>query len=465
MQTLATRPADPLPAHRAGRPARKIAIVSTYPPRACGIATFTRDLRDGLAVAAPDLEVLVCAVDRDGLDYGPEVAVVLDQDDRAAYPRAAEQLARLGVDTVLIQHEFGIFGGPDGAWVNDFGAALTALGIPYLATLHTVLSRPSAGQADALRRLCRDAAGVTVFTPTARRLAMETGVATGDRMHIVPHGAPALLGAHLPRRAGADVSAGSAVPAGSDISDGATVSAVSAVEASHAGTVRPEVAATLDRLRDATVVSTFGLISPNKGLHTGIAAVAELAAELPDLHYVIAGATHPEVARQHGEGYREELHRLAEDLGVRDRVHFVDTFLTDAEIAALLRRTHVFLTPYASSEQISSGALTFALAAGVPVVSTAYHYARDMLSDGAGRTVPPGDLRAFTAALRALLTEPGALSRATASARAISDRLPWAVVADRFAGIIRSANVRHVASGYTRRVGRPWTAAQKAASL
>ena len=478
--TPASRAAAPRPAHRPLRVHRKVAIVSTFPPRPCGIATFTRDLRDGLAAAAPDLEVVVCAVDRDGLDYGPEVAVVLDQDDRADHRRAAARLAAQGVDAVLIQHEFGIFGGPDGAWINDFAAALTASGIPYLVTAHTVLSQPSPGQAEALRRLCRDAAAVTVFTPTAQRLAAQTGIVSGERVHVVPHGAPALLSAHLPGRTSpvsdavsnsvshtatssgsAFVPAAVSIPVSGSVSSSVSSSVVDPVSAGHAvvtdATVRPEIAETLDRLRaaGATVVSTFGLISPNKGLHTGIAAVAELARDLPGLHYVIAGATHPEVVRRHGEVYRETLHRTAVELGVRDRVHFLDHFLTDAEIAALLRHTDVFLTPYASSEQISSGALTFALGAGVPAVSTAYHYACDMLNDGAGRTVPPGDDRAFTAALRGLLTEPGALARATAAARAISERLPWPVVAERFAGIIRSAAAPHMAVPHDRWAPHP----------
>jgi glycosyltransferase involved in cell wall biosynthesis len=130
--------------------------------------------------------------------------------------------------------------------------------------------------------------------------------------------------------------------------------------------LRPEIAAALADLDSATVASTFGLISPNKGLETAVTAVARLTDELPELHYVIAGATHPEITRRHGEDYRDSLAALAADLGVADRIVFLDYFLTDAEIAAVLIRTAVFPTPYRSAEQISSGALTFALAAGRP---------------------------------------------------------------------------------------------------
>ena len=274
--TIATRPAGP-PTHWTPRSPLKIAIVSTFPPRPCGIATFAADLRRGLAAAAPDLDVVICAVDRDLLSYGSEVAVIIDQDDPAGYRAAADQLARAGVDAVLIQHEFGIFGGPDGAWILDLAAALTSVGIPYLVTLHTVLSQPTPGQARVLRRLCADAAALTVFTPTAHRLVVATGIAAPDRIHVIGHGAPQVLYRH---RAAGDVT-GSLDPRPS-----------------------PEIADALAGLRGATIASTFGLISPNKGLEAGITAVARLADELPDLRYVIAGATHPEVARHDGEGYR-----------------------------------------------------------------------------------------------------------------------------------------------------------------
>ena len=412
------RPAVLAPAHRPARPRRKIAIVSTYPPRPCGIAAFTADLRHALSTAAPDLEVVVAAVDRDRLTYGPEVHAVIDQDDPEDYPAAARRLAAEGVSAVLIQHEFGIFGGPDGAWILDFATALTAAGIPYLATLLTVLSQPTPGQARVLRQLCGGAAAVTVFTPTAHRLAVAAGIAAPGRIHVIGHGAPDILFRASARRTGPNL--------------------------------RSEVAAALAGLRGSTVASTFGLLSPNKGLETAISAVARLAPELPDLYYLIAGATHPEIARHHGQDYRHSLTALAADLGVADRVVLVDHHLTDTEIAAVLKASTVFLTPYRSVEQISSGALTFALAAGVPVVSTAYHYARDLLADGAGITVPVGDDDAFTTALRAMLTEPGRLAAATAAARDTGDRLRWTAIADRLADVIRTTTSRPAAPAHAR---------------
>jgi glycosyltransferase involved in cell wall biosynthesis len=307
------------------------------------------------------------------------------------------------VGAVVIQHEYGIFGGLYGVWITDFAAELHRLGIPYLVTLHTVLSTPSPSQAGALYRLCRDAAAVTVFTGTARRLAVGTGVAPPDRIVHLPHGAP-------PPDGGGDV--------------------------------RPEVAAALDRLAGRRLLSTFGLLSPNKGLETAIAALGLIAARHPDVSYLIAGSTHPEVARQEGENYRDNLVLAVRSANLEDRVVFLDTFLSDGEISAVLARTEIFCTPYRSREQISSGALTFAVAAGCPVVSTAYFYAEDMLAGGAGITVPPEDPEAYAEALHALLSDPDRLERARAAARTQGAALHWTAVARRFAGIARATAAR-----------------------
>ncbi|GAA2008809.1 glycosyltransferase [Catenulispora subtropica] len=395
-------------------PSRKtrVVLVSTYPPRRCGIATFTQDLRNALADVAPDLETRVCAVDREELDH-PAVDYVLRQDTREDYAAVAARIAADGAGVVVIEHEYGIFGGPDGVWITEFAGELHRRGVPYLVTLHTVLSAPSAGQAAALRRLCRDAFAVTVFTRTARRFALETGiVAPADRIAVLPHGAPTVLrsGIGLDDRAGHDI--------------------------------RPEVSDLLVSAREHRLLSTFGLVSPGKGLEHAIAAVAEVVEAHPDVRYVIAGATHPEIVRRHGEEYRIGLSALAADLGVGEHVRFLDFFLTDAEIALLLNRTEVFLTPYRSRDQISSGALTFAVAAGCPVVSTSFHYAEDLLGGGAGLTVHPDDHPGFVRALRAMLGEPRRLARARAAARELGATLGWPTVASRFADTVRMAAVK-----------------------
>ena len=410
MTTTLTAPSGRLPAGRSRREPTKIAILSTYPPRRCGISCFTSHLYRGFVEVAPDLDVSVCAVDREGFRYGSEVTAVLDQEDAASHRKTAAALAVAGVEAVLVEHEFGIYGGPDGSWITSFTAELSAAGVPYLVTLHTVPAKPSRRQASVLQCLCRDAAAVTVFSPTAQQLAAAAGI-RAERFVTVPHGAPEALRSPDRERSGRSV--------------------------------RREVAEALAELAGATVVSTFGLISPNKGLETAIAAVADLVGDLPDLHYVIAGATHPEIVRRHGEGYRRTLGELIDDLGVGDHIRFLDFFLTDAEVSALLACSTAFLTPYRSQDQIGSGALTFALAAGCPVVSASFFYAEDMLATGGGLLAEPGDAAAYTAALRRMLTEPGHLPRAARAARTAGADLVWPLIARQTADVIQNAVVRH----------------------
>jgi glycosyltransferase involved in cell wall biosynthesis len=385
-----------------------LVLLSTYPPRRCGLATFAADLRAALASAAPRWRVDVCAIDRDGITYGPAVTGVLDQHAREGYRRAARAVAASGADLVVIQHEFGIFGGPDGGYLLDFVDELTVHGVPYVVTLHTVLAVPSPGQAGVLARLCRGAARVTVFTGTARGVAARSGVVDPDRVAVVPHGVPGVLGREVDPAA-----------------------------------VRPMMAEALAAVAGSRVLSTFGLLRPGKGLETVIAAMPEVVARHPDVQYLVAGATHPEVIRGSGESYRTELVRLARDLGVAEQVRFVDTFLTEPELAALLYRTEVHRTPYRSPEQTCSGALTFALAAGCAVVSTSYRYAIDLVTptDGppCGVLVPFDDPAAFAAAVGDLLADPDRLTAARAAARRLGAGLTWPAVGARFAEVFADA--------------------------
>lgn len=385
-----------------------VVLLSTYPPRRCGLAVFTADLRAALAGAAPRWRVDVCAIDRDGITYGPAVTGVLDQDDRDAYRRAARAVAASGADLVVIQHEFGIFGGPDGGYLLDFASELTARGVPYVVTLHTVFAAPSPGQAGVLAGLCRAAARVTVFTETARAVATRSGVVDPDRVSVVPHGVPGGLGRAIDPAA-----------------------------------VRPVVAESLAAVAGARVLSTFGLLRPGKGLETVIAAMPVVVARHPDVRYLVAGATHPEVVRHSGESYRTGLVRLAHDLGVAEQVRFLDSFLTEPELAALLDRTEVHLTPYRSPEQTCSGVLTFALAAGCAVVSTPYRYAVDLVTppDGPprGALVPFDDPAAFATTVGDLLADPERLAAARAAARRLGAELGWPAVGGRFAEVFSAA--------------------------
>ena len=374
----------------------RVAIVSTYPPRPCGIGIFSRDLRSAMSDADPQSAVDVVSIVRDPYRRDePEVVAAIRQDVRSDYAAVARTLSSRGTDVVLIEHEYGIFGGEAGAFVLSLVAELAQ---PLVVTLHTVLSAPSVHQAEVLRALCHRATLVTVFTETARRMVVEARVAPPERVRVIPHGAPGVL-----------------------------------VDAT--GIPRPA----LERLEGRTVLSTFGLISAGKGLELAIAALPAIIAKHPDVLYLIAGQTHPEVVKQEGESYRLMLERLVRDLDLADHVHFLDRFFTVDELAVLLSSTDLYLTPYRSKEQIVSGALTFAVVAGCPVVSTPYFYAEDLLGSGAGILVPFEDPGALAAAVLDLLDHPAKLATARAEAQRVGVGLTWPTVGALTLGVLGEA--------------------------
>jgi glycosyltransferase involved in cell wall biosynthesis len=373
----------------------RVAIVSTYQPRHCGIAVFSGDLRAALLEADSSLAVDIVSISRgdNSRPHPPEVVATIRQEVASDYCAAAEELGRANVDVVLIEHEYGIFGGNDGHFVLELANQLT---VPMVVTLHTVLANPPAERARTMRALCQRAALIMVFTETARRMLGEQGLAEPERVRVVPHGAPDEL-----------------------------------TQAAWADGVDEDIASSslqLPSLAGRTVLSTFGLISDSKGLELAIRALPSIVASHPEVLYLIAGQTHPEVIHKEGESYRLGLQQLVHDLDLCDHVWFIDRFLSIDELAMLLARTDLYLTPYRSRDQIVSGALTFAVAAGCPVVSTPYFYAEDLLSSGAGRLVPSGDSSELAAAALDLLGSRAKMKAARAEARRVGADLTWSSV-------------------------------------
>ncbi len=375
----------------------RTAIVSSYPPRACGIGAFAADVRSALlGVEGVGRVDRVVVVNEPSRPQRPGLVATIGQEARGDYVRAARILGRLDVDVVLLQHEYGIFGGRDGAYVASLAEELTQ---PLVVTLHTVLSEPTNHQAEVLAALCRQAELVIVMTETARRLLVETDTCAADKIRVVPHGAPPVLAARA------------AAP----------------------------LRGAYDGVDGRFLLSTFGLISAGKGLETVIEALPAIIERHPEVLYVIAGRTHPDVAHREGERYRLKLEQAVQELGLEDHVEFDDRFLTIEEIADLLAATDVFVTPYKGREQIASGALTFGLAAGCGVVSTPYWYAQDMLASGAGQLVPFADPGALADAVCRYIEEPERLAAARAEARRIGAQLAWPSVAEATAAVLREA--------------------------
>lgn len=390
-----------------GRVVRAV-IFSTFPPAACGIGAFSFDVRAGL-LDVPGVEEVgaIVVVDEPLSPQRPEVLATVCQGVRGDYVRAARLLGRLDIDVVLLQHEYGIFGGADGEYVLSFARELSQ---PLVVTLHTVLSRPSAHQLEVLTGLCDEAELVIVMTDTAARLLVGGGACPDHKIRVVPHGAPIVL-----RRRREEHAAGR--------------------RPLH---VLPE-ASRNERIESRFLLSTFGLLSAGKGLETAIQALPAVVERHPGVLYRIAGRTHPQVARREGEQYRLMLERLVDDLDLGDHVEFDDRFLSIEELADLLAATDVFITPYRNREQISSGALTFAIAAGCAVVSTPYWYAEDILASGAGRIVPFADPQALAEAVCGFAGQPDSLAVARAEAWRIGSELAWPSVAAATAAVLTEA--------------------------
>ena len=349
----------------------RIAFLGTYPPRRCGIATFTRDLAAGMMASDGHVKPLAIAVTDTGgqYEYPPEVEYEIRHGTRGDYARAAELVNYKDVRWVSLQHEYGIYGGDDGAYVLDF---LGALHVPAVVTLHTVLDSPSESQRTIVQKMAKAAVLVVMSHVAADLLARRYDV-SGPRVHIIPHGIPDMA----PR-------------------DQAKLKARFGV-AGH------------------RMLLTFGLLGPNKGIETVIRALPAAIEAYPDLVYFVVGATHPAVLREHGEAYRTTLEREAERLGVRDHVVFRDQYVTTEELCRYLQAADVFVSPYLNEAQVTSGALSYAMGAGAAAVSTPYWHAQELLADGRGCLFPFGDSAALGRTLVSLLTTPGELERVRAS--------------------------------------------------
>ncbi len=383
----------------------RAAIFSTFPPRACGIGTFSFDLRTALLEVSSIEDVHpIVVVDEPSSPQWPDVLATVNQSVRSDYSRAARLLGHTDVDVVLLQHEFGIFGGSDGDDVLSFAQELAQ---PLVVSLHTLLSAPSEHQLEVLTALCDRADRVMVMTGTARRILIELDACQAAKIRVVPHGAPAVLA----RRRG-------------EVANGSRPRYVAPMPGGY------------ERLKERFLVSTFGLLSAGKGIETMLDAMPALIERHPEVLYLIAGRTHPQVARRDGEAYRLQLERRVVALGLEDHVDFDDRFLSIDELSDLLAVTDVYVTPYGNREQIASGALTFAIAAGCAVVSTPYWYAEDVLSSGAGRLVPFADPTALAAAVCDFACHPETLETARAEARRIGSDLAWSAVGEATAGVL-----------------------------
>jgi glycosyltransferase involved in cell wall biosynthesis len=368
---------------------RKVVLIGNYPPRRCGIATFTADVREALVSAYPALDCDVIAMTDEGAryDYPQEVGFTIRQNERSDYLEAARRINAAAPDVVCVQHEFGIFGGAAG---EHLMLLLDAINAPVVSSLHTILERPNDDQRCVFEKLIARSGRVIVMAERGRRMLRDIWGVPAEKIVLVPHGAP-----DLPM----------------------TDTAADKTRLGFAG---------------RQVLFTFGLLSPNKGIETAIRAMPAIAAAHPDALYVVLGATHPHLIAKEGEAYRQSLQDLVDELGVRRNVRFINAFTDTPKLMEYLRAADIYVTPYLNEAQITSGTLSYAAALGKPIISTPYWHAQELLANGQGMLTPFGDSTAIAEAAIDLLSHP---ERLEALRRRIYDATRgtvWSHLAERY---------------------------------
>jgi len=345
-----------------------VGFVGTYPPTKCGIATFTASLAKAMAPAGSGRRatVISCVGVPGVIQYPREVAAELVSGSSVSREAVSAVLNEL--DVVVLQHEFGIFGGEDGNEVVDLVASLS---VPVIVVLHTVPRRPSPGQREVVEQLAQLADRVVVQSTAARIRLLEKHRIEPEGVHVVPHGASANLSASV---------------------------------------LFPDPAR-------SPVVLTWGLLGPSKGIEWGVEAIALLRDLEPQPRYVVVGETHPRIVETRGEEYRESLVARAVALGVDHLVEFDNAYRNTASVLGRIREADIVLLPYLSREQVVSGVLVEAIASGKPVVSTRFPHAQELLGQGSGILVPHESAEGIADALRSLLTDPMLAARTAAVSR------------------------------------------------
>lgn len=330
--------------------------VSTYIPQKCGIATFTKDVTNAVNLLNPHAlaEIMAVVKGDEEPDFPWEVKFKIKRDDLNTYLQAADYINNSCCDVVMIEHEFGIFGGKCGEYITPF---IEAIKKPVVATFHTLLEDPKSDYGNLLKRMGNTLDGMTVMLEQSKKKLVDEYGLDKKKVIVIPHGTP-----DIPYST-------------------------------------PEIYKKGKRLTGKFVLGNVNLLSENKGLEYTIEAVAEIAKTIPEVLYMIIGQTHPGILEKEGEKYRNFLKKRIKELGVEKNVRFINEYVSLEDLIVWLKTMDVYVTPYLDPQQSSSGALAYAIGAGRACVSSPYRYAKEVLGGGRGVLVPFRDSKAIAKAV------------------------------------------------------------------
>lgn len=354
----------------------KIAIIGTYPPRQCGIATFTHDLYESLPHNSTHLHRIFALSDGSEYAFPEEVLYIINKENLSNYFQAA-QIINEEFDACIIQHEYGIFGGETGKYIVDL---LQNLKVPVLTNLHTVLEQPSSNEYQIIRQLSQYSNKITVMTRRAIDMLETIYQINKESISMIPHGVPLF-------------------------------------------DCDQESAKKKLGFQNRKIMLSFGFLGRNKGLETAIKAVA--AIEDDNFLYIILGSTHPNVLKTEGDTYRDDLMEMVMNLNIGHKVQFVNQFASEKLLKEYLSACDIYVTPYPNENQISSGTLSFAIGAGAACISTPYWYAKDLLADDRGILFPFNDTHALSTIVNDLLDHPTKMLRYRNNAAKYGKQMSW----------------------------------------
>lgn len=395
---------------------QRIAFLGNYLPRLCGIATFTHDLCEAVSASLPAVQCYAGAVnDRiEGYEYPSRVRFELLEKDLDSYRRAADFLNFDNADVLCVQHEFGIYGGAAGGHLL---ALLKEVRMPVVTTLHTILRDPSVAQRKVMDELVLRSDRLVVMARKGADILRETYAVPDAKVDLIQHGIPDI-----------------------PFTDSRFFKAQFGVEG-------------------RTVLLTFGLLGPGKGIEHAIEALPEIVKAHPNVVYLVLGATHPHLVAREGERYRLSLERLAESLAVKEHIIFYNRFVPIEDLTEFIGATDIYLTPYLNEAQITSGTLAYVFGAGKAVVSTPYWHAQELLADGRGILVPFGDPAAIARGVCEFLDHPERMENTRKEAYRIGRDMIWPAVARRYLGSFQHARADRRATPRTAFAG--WTLADR----